>query len=379
MQNNKTIMTMALAFSLGAWGASVPNALANPMPPQAKQANAVAITGAPSVANMSGNSATVTWQTNVSSASRVHYGTDPNNLSQDATAAWGGTTHNVTLKKLQPGKTYYYKVESGNASGSGTTVSSSVQQFQFNGQNAGNGGNTGGQNGGQTLPGEQPSTKTDNVVILAGPMVQNLTGSSATLWWQTDDVAATDVKYGTSSNQMNLRAYERGGDRNHTAELTNLQPGQTYFWQMLRRDGTVRTTGQFVTPRTNAANSGNPNNNGGQYQYPGGAQVTNGPVMGYVGPNSATVQWSTAQPASSIVRYGSDPNNLSQMAQGAQGSTTHQVQLNGLQPNTRYYFMVMAQDSVNGQMAQGYPGQFQTVNQGQQPVTIFGIPVTPRR
>jgi hypothetical protein len=60
-------------------------------------------------------------------------------------------------------------------------------------------------------------------------------------------------------------AFHAGGSRDHSLQLTGLQPGQTYEWQILTRDGDVRTSGQFQTaatangtaPDVNASSSGN--------------------------------------------------------------------------------------------------------------------------
>jgi len=74
--------------------------------------------------------AVVTWTTNVPASAVVHYGTDPNNLNQIAQAPWGGTTHNVTVNNLQPGVDYYFQVESGQAQGTGTGITSQVIRFR---------------------------------------------------------------------------------------------------------------------------------------------------------------------------------------------------------------------------------------------------------
>jgi hypothetical protein len=44
-------------------------------------------------------------------------------------------------------------------------------------------------------------------------------------------------------------AYHQGGGNNHSLQLTGLQPGRTYDWQILTRDGDLRTSGQFQTTR----------------------------------------------------------------------------------------------------------------------------------
>ncbi len=80
--------------------------------PKADAPPALKITHGPTVEYASANSAIVAWSTNVSGATIVHYGTDPNELSQKAMAPWGALTHRVTLKHLQPNTTYYFKVDS---------------------------------------------------------------------------------------------------------------------------------------------------------------------------------------------------------------------------------------------------------------------------
>src|SRR3569832_335589 len=85
------------------------------------------ITKGPTVEYASGTSAIVAWSTNVSGATIVHYGTDPNDLSQKAMAPWGALTHRVTLKHLQPNTTYYFMVDSTESGKAGSSV---IQKFE---------------------------------------------------------------------------------------------------------------------------------------------------------------------------------------------------------------------------------------------------------
>jgi phosphodiesterase/alkaline phosphatase D-like protein len=336
----KFLITAALLLTLGAWGVAQTN-------------DSVNIVGSPQV-RAQNNTAVISWQTDKNSATQVKYGTDQNNMSQKAYEAGGSKNHNVTLQNLQPGKTYYYAIldNDGNVRQQGQFVAG-----QGGSQSAGNTGNT---NTGSSSGSTSGSTGAqDNVQILAGPVVQNLQTNSATLWWQTDDRAATHVKYGTDQNNPSQSAYEPGGDRNHSVQLTNLQPGQTYYYQVMRQNGTVRTNGQFSTPGSNASNTGN----SGQSSQTAQVQITKGPVIETVGDKYAIVTWQTAQPASSDVRVGTDPNNLP-MTATSQWGTTHRVQLGGLQPNTHYYFVIGSSQQPGQQQATS-TGQFQTVNTGQ--------------
>src|SRR3954470_5574418 len=93
----------------------------------------VQITKGPVVEHTSADSAVIAWSTNESASTVVKYGTDQNNLDQTAQAPWGGLTHRVTIKNLEPGKTYYFQVQSGQAQG-GSSAMGQVGTFQTQGQ-----------------------------------------------------------------------------------------------------------------------------------------------------------------------------------------------------------------------------------------------------
>src|SRR5207248_150872 len=143
---------------------------------------------------------------------------------------------------LQPGTHYVYQVLDANGN------------VQKTGDFTTKGSSSASNSGSQSGTSSNNSGNVDNVRILDGPRPQNVTPNSATIYWRTDDVAASDVKYGLDQNNPDKRAYERGGSREHTAELTSLEPGKTYCYQILRRDGSVRTSGQFPTPGSSAGN-----------------------------------------------------------------------------------------------------------------------------
>lgn len=87
------------------------------------------ITKGPVVEHASATTAVIAWSTNVSSSTVVKYGTDQNNLTQIAQTPWGSLTHRVTIKNLEPGKTYYFQVDSGQALGTGGNATSQVETF----------------------------------------------------------------------------------------------------------------------------------------------------------------------------------------------------------------------------------------------------------
>jgi len=88
------------------------------------------------------------------------------------------------------------------------------------------------------------------VRIVRGPDIVNVTDDSATINWITNFSGANHVRYRVAgSNDQWQSAYLQGGGTNHSLQLTGLQPGRTYEWQILTRDGDLRTSGQFQTAR----------------------------------------------------------------------------------------------------------------------------------
>jgi hypothetical protein len=99
-------------------------------------------------------------------------------------------------------------------------------------------------------PMDQPSEK--NIKITQGPAISNNAGSVATITWTTSATASNHVKYRVGGGAWKS-AYQPGGSTNHSLQLTGLQPGQMVEWQILTRDGDVRTSGQFQAGSGGAA------------------------------------------------------------------------------------------------------------------------------
>src|SRR5262249_35291297 len=79
------------------------------------------VISAGSTANVSSQSAPITWNTDEPSTSRWDYGTSAGALNLNATTPALGTGHSITLTGLTPGVTYYHRVTSAAASGNAST------------------------------------------------------------------------------------------------------------------------------------------------------------------------------------------------------------------------------------------------------------------
>jgi len=109
--------------------------------PSTEKAASVKITQGPEIERSDSYLTIVRWTTNNPGGSPehygvVHYGTNPKDLSQTAKSpirlnpSHPDTVFRVRIENLQPGTTYYYKVDSMEASGKGDGVTSKVKTFK---------------------------------------------------------------------------------------------------------------------------------------------------------------------------------------------------------------------------------------------------------
>jgi len=97
--------------------------------------------------------------------------------------------------------------------------------------------------------------------------------------------------------------------------------------------------------------------------------IINGPVVESAQPNNTVIAWTTNTGGSTIVRYGTDQNSLSQTAQSPykEGASyqTHRVHIRGLQPGTQYFYQVYSgQGQGTGTEATGPVSSFVTTGNG---------------
>ena len=346
----KTVVTLLMLFALGSWSIAQTDTKKNA---SNKSSSASGIVSGPTV-ETTDHSATIHWKTEDKAGTIVWYGTDKNNLKREARegGAGGSLEHNVTLSDLKPGTQYFYRI----LKGTGETRAEGDFTTKGSGSSASNGGSQGSQGG---------SGNEDRVVITEGPTVQQAADGTAKIVWKTDDIAATDVKYGTDANNPSQRAYKPGGSRDHEADLKNLQAGQTYHYQILRRDGSVRTTGEFQYSGQSAATTPTTTGQTAAAQPAGPLQFAIGPQLDTVADTNATITWKTNVPSSSVVHYGTDRNALSQTASG-NWAADHTVGIQGLSPNATYYFQVESAQGAGQTPVKSGVGAFQTVATGAQ-------------
>lgn len=253
------------------------------------------------VTNRTSTGATISWTTNEQASTLVDYGTNQNSLTR-VTGTNGVTAHSVALTGLTSNSTYYYKVSSADAAGNLT--SSALASF---------------------------STDLSGPVISA-VAVSNLTASSATVSWTTNELSDSKVTYGSCAN-MNLTATAAGSVTAHSVPLTGLTALTSYCYKVVSKDAGGNTTtsalGVFVTSLAAAPVLSN--------------------IASVVSASSVAVTWTSDIASNSVVLYGTTSGTYPHTATVAGNVTAHAVTLTAnLVEGTTYYFKVRSTSASGG-------------------------------
>ncbi|MDH5442992.1 MAG: fibronectin type III domain-containing protein [Hadesarchaea archaeon] len=162
--------------------------------------------------NITYDSATITWDTDELSDSVVNYGTSPalGSTESDATMV---TSHSITLTELSASTTYYYEVQSTDPS-SNTAVDDNNGSYY-------------------TFTTAAPDTTPPVIENVAS---SNIKKNSATITWDTDEIADSLVKYGTSPGNYTDNKYDSAYVTSHSIGLTDLTENTTYYYVVKSTD-----------------------------------------------------------------------------------------------------------------------------------------------
>ena len=150
--------------------------------------------------------ATVSWETNNVSTSKVLLGTSPDQLSESTVMHDSTRRHSLVVDELKPKTTYYYRVASTDHSGKEQIL---------------------------PAPSEAPATFTtaasDKVEPRStSPTVTALPGGTAVLRWASKEPTSAIVRLGETGSKLKARAQATEPVREHTVVLTGLDPSTRY-------------------------------------------------------------------------------------------------------------------------------------------------------
>ena len=274
----------------------------------------------PSISAITSDSALIRWTTSEPTLSTVYYGAtiadspSQEDLSGQVAIQKAEIDHELVLDGLQANTAYTIQVEVVDLSDNGPTQSPLTSFF--------------------TLPIPDSTAP----MIIAGPMVIDVTSSGATVVWETDEPTTSGVSYNDGTvhgliNDSELSTY-------HSVALSQLKQGTVYNFTVSSTDAlgngpTLSAQDEFTTT---AVSDNLP------------PVLLDGPTVVNITHQSAVIRWSTDESADSVIEYGVNTDDLSQTQARSALVNNHNIPIVGLQADTTYYFRVLSHDTASNEM-----------------------------
>jgi hypothetical protein len=187
---------------------------------------------------------------------------------------------------------------------------------------------------------------TNTAPVISGVSASGISGSSATITWTTDQASSSLVQYGATTAYGSSSGVNSSMTTSHSMTLSGLKAGSTYNYDVTSANasGTSATSANYT------------------FSTPAQAPVISNVVAGSISGTSATITWTTDQPSSSQIQYGTSSSYGSSSNLNPSLTTTHSVTITGLTPGTTYDYAVTSANS-NGNSATSPNFTFTTVLQ----------------
>jgi immunomodulating metalloprotease len=178
-------------------------------------------------------------------------------------------------------------------------------------------------------------------VITMGPVIVHLSDTSVTIGWTTNRESTSIVEFG-EAGILSHTSEDAALTTEHLVTLTGLSATTQYAYR-------VGSSDAFATGPTFSAESAF-----GTLASPGdfgSPIITGGPTLVFADQTSAIIEWTTDEPASSIVEFGTPRVPVD----GDPGAfrLVHRVRLTGLSPNTAYPANVRSADPDGNETVSG--------------------------
>ena len=288
------------------------------------------ITSTPTVVSMTDTSATISWTTDKPGTSVVEYGptTDYGSFAPVPSSTQYKTSHNVTITGLTASSTYHFRASSVSEQGIGPehmpNDSNPSIDYAFTTKATG-----------------QTDTTAPSIVSI--PTVVAFSYDSATIEWTTNELSDSVVDYGLTTAYGKSKTVATDVTA-HSVVLTGLNNGTdfpgctaggcTFHYRVRSTDiagngPTISADAVFTT--TDAPDTTPP-------------VIVSAPTVTSLTDTTAVIEWTTDEPADSLVEFGKTPYTRSKYL----GSfvTSHAVTLTLLESETLYYFRAGSMDEA---------------------------------
>jgi len=192
---------------------------------------------------------------------------------------------------------------------------------------------------------------------ITGPIVTDITDSTAIVRWTTNEAATSGVSYsdGISNNNLN----DTGLVQKHVVHLSGLNASTIYTLTASSTD--AQGNGPTISQPVSFTTLGLPDTTA--------PQIIGGPFVEDITVNSAFVVWTTDESTSQQVLIGLTPTTLNQTFTQAGFDSEHRVPLTSLLADTLYFFQAISSDRAGNSVASDVLS-FTTLKQGSLPLTL---------
>lgn len=282
-----------------------------------------------SATNVTVSGATISWITNELAQGKVEYGKTAEYGASSPLATDYVTEHSATLYNLDPDTEYHYRVvvqdESSNEAFSPDEIFITDPAPV-------------------TAPIEEPATSTPptptttatTTVFAISHVETSLVGTStATIIWQTNELANAQVFYGPGEAYASSSLLSATNATSHEIKLTGLKSGTNYFYKVVSKNA----SGQIVSQ------SGFEFNTLFEQKITVAPPTISNMKIESIGPSTAVILFNTNMPASGKVNYGTTTSYEKTDGGHAVFLINHSHPLSGLTPNTSYNFVAIVRDA----------------------------------
>lgn len=249
------------------------------------------------------SSVIIHWTTNENSDSQIEYGTTTRYGLITALDGSMVTSHSQEIAGLSESTLYHYRVLSRDAAGN-LAISG---HYTF-----------------ATAGVEDNTPPTINKVTSA-----DITGTGATISWETNEASDTQVEYGSTANYEYSTKVIGSPVKYHSQRITGLDPNTLYHYRVKSRD----SFGNLAVSRDYVFATGAPDS----------APVISNIEVSDITQQSARISWVTDKASNSSIEYRSAEEN-DRLSEVDLFATSHSIVLNNLKKQTLYVFRVASTD-----------------------------------